>query len=64
VQRVIDRLENDLELIEMMRIPSDNPIKIRGEPSGLESIQLEEITGLKNPRVPSPKIRSSETIPT
>jgi hypothetical protein len=57
-QRVIDQLQNDLDLIEMMRIPIDNAIKIRGEPSGLESIQLEEITGLENLRVPSPEIRS------
>jgi hypothetical protein len=46
----------------MMRIPTDNPIKIRGEMSGLESIQLEEIIGLKNSRSPSPQIRSTRTI--
>jgi hypothetical protein len=62
-QRVIDQLENDLEIIEMMRIPLDNPSTIRGDPSGLESIELEEITSPKNPRVPSPHIRSSGTIP-
>jgi hypothetical protein len=48
----------------MMRIPSDDPITIREDPRGLESIQLEEITDLKNPRVPSEQIRSSVTIPT
>jgi hypothetical protein len=48
----------------MMRIPSDDPITIREEPNGSESIQLEEITGLENPRVPSPLIRSPVTIPT
>jgi hypothetical protein len=64
VQRVIDQLENDIELVEMMRIPSKNPITIRGEPSGLDSIQLEEITDMEKPRAPSPRIRSSGTIPT
>jgi hypothetical protein len=63
-QRVIDQLENDPQIIEMMRIPLDDPITIREEPNGSESIQLEEITGLENPRVPSPQIRSSVTIPT
>jgi hypothetical protein len=29
-QRVIDQLQNDPELVEMTRIPSDNPIIIRG----------------------------------
>jgi hypothetical protein len=48
----------------MMRIPSDDPITIREETSGLESIQLEEISGLENPRVPSPQIRSPMTFPT
>jgi hypothetical protein len=48
----------------MMRIPSDNPITIREETRFLESIQLEEIIGLENPRVPSPHIRSLMTIPT
>jgi len=47
-----------------MRIPSYNPITIRGELSGLDSIQLEEITSRKNPRVPSSHIRSPGTIPT
>jgi hypothetical protein len=48
----------------MMRIPSNDPITIGGEPRGLKSIQLEEITSLENPRVPSVDIRSSVTIPT
>jgi hypothetical protein len=38
----------------MMRIPLDDPIKIKEEPNGLESIQLEEIIGQENLRVPSP----------
>jgi hypothetical protein len=48
----------------MMRILLDNPITIKGEPSGLESVQLEEITVLENHRVPSPQITSLGTIPT
>jgi hypothetical protein len=38
----------------MSRIPIDYPIKSRGEPSGLDPIQLEEITEPKNPEVPPP----------
>jgi hypothetical protein len=48
----------------MMRIPSENPITSRGEPSGLEPMQLEEIIGLENPEVPSLQIRSPWIIPT
>jgi hypothetical protein len=46
--RVIHQLKNDLNLIEMKRVPSNNPIKIQGGPSDLEPIQIEEITGLDN----------------
>jgi hypothetical protein len=63
-QRVIDQLQNYLDLIEMSRIPVDYPIKIRGEPSGLESIQLEEIIGVENPEVPPPQIISPGGIST
>jgi hypothetical protein len=62
-QRVIDQLENDPQIIEMMRIPLDDPITIREETNGSESIRLEEITSLENPRVSLPQIRSSMTIP-
>jgi hypothetical protein len=53
-QRIINQLQNDFDLIEMMRIPIDDPIKIQGEPSGLNSMQLEEITGSENPKAPPP----------
>jgi len=53
-QRIIDQLENDPQLIEMMRIPSDDPITIEEELNGSGSTQLEETTGMENPRVPSP----------
>jgi hypothetical protein len=63
-QRIIDQLKNDPDLIEMMRIPTDDPIESRGEPSGLEPMQLEEITGSENPEVPPPQIRSPGEIST
>jgi hypothetical protein len=48
----------------MMRITLANPITIREELYGLDSIQLEETTGMENPKVPSPQDRSHVTIPT
>jgi hypothetical protein len=48
----------------MMRITPVEPITIKEEINGSDSIQLEETTGLENPRVPSPQVRSSVTIPT
>jgi hypothetical protein len=47
-----------------MRIPLNDPITIKEDPNGSESIQLEEITSLENPRAPSPQIRASLTIRT
>jgi hypothetical protein len=58
-QRIIDQLQNEPNMIEMRRLPDDDPIKIRGEPSGLEIIQLKEITGTKKPEVPPPQMRST-----
>jgi hypothetical protein len=63
-QRIIDQLQNDPDLVEMSRIPTDDPIKSRGEPSGLEPIQLEEITGPENLEFPPPQIRSPGGIST
>ena len=48
----------------MTRITPVEPITIKEEINGSDSIQLEETTGLENPRVPSPQARSSVTIPT
>jgi hypothetical protein len=51
-------LKNDPDLIEMTRILVDVPIEIRGELSGLEPMQLEEITRSENPEVPPSQIIS------
>lgn len=59
VQRIIDQLQDDPDLVEMSQIPTDDPIASRGEP-----IQLEEITGFENPEVPSSQIRAPGGIPT
>jgi hypothetical protein len=42
-------LENDPNLIEMMRVLVNNPIEIQGEISGSELIQLKGIPEPKNP---------------
>jgi hypothetical protein len=63
-QRVIEKLENYHQLVDMMRITPTNPIKIREEPNGSDSTQLEETIGLENPIGPSPQDKSSMTIPT
>jgi hypothetical protein len=47
-----------------MRITPTDPINIREEINGSESIPLEETTNPKNPRVPSPQDRSLVIIPT
>jgi hypothetical protein len=44
-QRVIDQLQDDPDLIEITRVPADNPIESRVGPSGPELIQIDEITG-------------------
>jgi hypothetical protein len=56
--RVIDQLQDDPNLIEMTRVPTDNPVEIRTSPSGLEPIQIEEIMGSDNPEVSMPHVRS------
>jgi hypothetical protein len=63
-QRIIDQLHNDPDLVEMSRILTDDPIERRGEPSGLEPIQLKKITELENLEVPPPQIRSPGGIST
>lgn len=53
-QRVIDQLQNDLDLLGMTRFTVDSPIEIRVGLSDLEPIQIEEIIGKENPEVPPP----------
>jgi hypothetical protein len=53
-QRVIDQLQNDLDLVGMKRFTVDNPIEIQVGPSDLDPIQIEEIIGKENPEVPPP----------
>ena len=50
--------------MDMTRVHVDNPIERRGGPSDLEPIQIEEITGPKNPEVPPPQIKSLRGIST
>jgi hypothetical protein len=56
--RVIDQLQNDPDLIEMRRVPVDNPIERWGGPSNPELIQIEETTRSYNPEVSMPKVGS------
>jgi hypothetical protein len=51
-------LKNDPDLIEMTRIPVDDPIESRGKLSDLEPVQLEEITESENHEAPPPQVGS------
>jgi len=42
----------------MTRVPIENPVTRRADPSGSEPIQLEGITVPENPEIPPPHIRS------
>jgi hypothetical protein len=42
----------------MKRVSTDNPIKSQEGPSDPEPIQIEETTGLDNPKVSTPQVRS------
>ena len=53
--RVINHLQDGLDLIEMERVPADNPVKSRVGPSGPELIKIEEIVRLDNPVVTTPQ---------
>jgi hypothetical protein len=46
VQQIIDRLQDDLDLIIMTRVPDDNPDESRISPSDPEWIDVDEIAGL------------------
>ena len=43
VQRVIDQLQYDLDLIKMIRAPANNPDEILAGPRGPELIEIDEI---------------------
>jgi hypothetical protein len=49
VQWIIDQLQDDLNIINMERLPTDNPDEIQTGPSDPEFIDLDEITGLDDP---------------
>jgi hypothetical protein len=49
-------MKNDPDLIDMTRVPADNPIEIRGRPSDPGPIQIEENIGSDNPEVSTPQI--------
>ena len=46
---VLDQLQYDLDLSEMTRSPTDNPDRSHVGTSGLEFIDIDEISGLDNP---------------
>jgi hypothetical protein len=52
-------LQNEPDLVEMMRVPANNPIEIWGGPSDPDSIHIEENTESDNPEALTPQIRSS-----
>jgi hypothetical protein len=58
VQRVIDQLQDDLDLIGMIGSPTDNPDEIWVGPSGPELIEIDEIVGLDNPEITMPQAGS------
>jgi hypothetical protein len=57
-QRIIDQFQNDPDLIEMTRVPSHEPVKIQGEPSGPEPIQIKETIESDNPQALTPQVGS------
>ena len=59
----IQRLENDPQLLEPIRITPHDTINIGEEINGLESTPLEGTVDPENPIVPSPQATSSVIIP-
>jgi hypothetical protein len=47
-----------MDLVEMTRVPTDNPIEIWGGPSDPEPIQIEETIGSDNLEVSMPQVGS------
>jgi hypothetical protein len=54
VQWIIDQLQDDPDIINMTRLPADNPDESQTGPSGPEFIDLDEITGLDDPEFTTP----------
>jgi hypothetical protein len=48
-QRIIDQMQDDPDIINMPRFPTDNPDESQMGPNNPEFIDLDEITGLDDP---------------
>jgi hypothetical protein len=57
-QWIIDQLQDDPDIINMARLPEDNPDESQTGPSGPEFIDLDEITGLDDPEFTTPPVGS------
>jgi hypothetical protein len=62
VQRVIDQLQNDPDLVEMERVTVDNPVESQEGPSGPELIQIDKIIELDDPEVTMPQAGSTGNV--
>jgi hypothetical protein len=58
VQRIIDQLQDDPNIINMPRLPVDYLDERQTGPSSPKFIYLDEITGLDNPEFTTPLVRS------
>jgi hypothetical protein len=58
-QWIIDQLQNDLDIINMPRLPADNPDESQTGPSDPEFIDLDEITRLDDLEFTTPPTRLS-----
>jgi hypothetical protein len=55
-------LKDDPDIINMERLPADNPDEDQMGPSSPEFINLDEITGLDNPELTTPPAGSTTGI--
>jgi hypothetical protein len=62
MQWIIDQLQNDPDIINMPRLPADNPDESQMGPSGPEFIDLDEITGLDDPEFTMPPTGSPTNV--
>jgi hypothetical protein len=49
VQRIMDQMKNNSDILNMARLPKDNPDESQIGPSGPKLIDVDEITGLDDP---------------